>query len=62
MIDSVLKIDRVRLDALPGINSNDQLTNLDRAHLTEFHELMSYFAEATDRIQGIIKIINDLHY
>ena len=54
MIRSILKIDRTKLDTVPGLNHSDNLSNSERANLTEFEQLMESFEEATNRIQGII--------
>ena len=57
MITSILKIDRTKLDSLPGLEVTDKLTNSDRAYLMEFEAIMKPFQQATNKIQGTFCLI-----
>lgn len=51
-VRSILAIDNIKLDSLPGISEEQFLTVRERLILKEFVEIMVGFEEATNRVQG----------
>ena len=58
MVRSIIEIDKIKLDSMPGVDEKSMLTLQERGILSEFMEIMSGFEEATNRVQGIRSFIS----